>query len=224
MRQRFGAYSLLIFLLLPLLLLTGCGEKEMKMFMEQAMEGVAIGIVQGTTEGLTGDPDLAAQAGQDLQAKFDENRQIRELLSKLPAGWKCEGVDPYWSEEVQCMIYARPDEKWLKFNGTVWIDPETNAVAQPLIAIASAPGGESPPETTPRKTAAVIPRQAVETPAPAEEQAAKNVEITEKEFRAAMEERDIKHVRMWRVNKSTWCCDTRDGRQLQYKNGTFKEQ
>lgn len=152
-------YSLLFSLLL--LFPTGCAEKEARMFMEQAMEGVAIGTIQGVTEAMTGDPELAVQAGQELQAKFDEQRQIKAYLEKLPAGWQCAGGDLYWSDSVECMVYSRPDQKWVKFNGADWIDPDTNIIAQPLIAVAEpVPNASSTTEAASAKVAAAVPQKA----------------------------------------------------------------
>src|SRR4030042_3214468 len=150
MRQKLAYVFLVIF---PFSGLFGCAET-----IQAIGEGAAIGATMAFVEVATGDPELAEQVGQELLAKSEEERQTRELLSKLPAGWQCPGGDLYWSEDVDCMVYTRPDKDWVKFNGVFWVDPTTNTPAQPLIA-------SSPTETDPQKAVAAVPQKASAPPA-----------------------------------------------------------
>jgi hypothetical protein len=82
---------------------------------------IAGGVAQVLYGGLTGDEEGAAAVGEQVKMEVKEKERQEQLLSKVPPEWKVEGAELYFSQQVGTYVYVRPDQSWLKWNGSQWV-------------------------------------------------------------------------------------------------------
>uniref|UniRef100_A0A7V4G988 Lipoprotein n=1 Tax=Desulfobacca acetoxidans TaxID=60893 RepID=A0A7V4G988_9BACT len=82
---------------------------------------IAAGVAQVLYAGLTGDEEGAAAVAEQVRTEVQEKERQELLLSQVPPAWKVEGAEIYFSQQVGTYVYVRPDQSWLKWNGSQWV-------------------------------------------------------------------------------------------------------